>query len=186
MLQRLVRVLLLMKDIRKQIPSQNADERRRQQKVGFCQPLYEGSENLQIHIWAFLSVLIAAQSAAPAEYMRHLGLEELVNPEDRRNAIKNHFTGHLKDGKSLSEHLSLEDCLHLGDFIMMDMAAQLRLWFGHRLFLTEHGDIGIGPETLQLGDEISVLVGCRSPAILRSSGPTTCILVSHLYLALRI
>jgi hypothetical protein len=159
----------------KMIPSQNSDAKKKQQEVQFLQPLRVGAGNLQKHIWAFVSVLIHEQSIEnPEAFMHSLGLEDLISPLNRRDAIRTHFTGYLKDGKRFSENLNLEQCLHLGDDIVVDMTARLRSWREHKLFLTHSGDVGIGPSYLSVGDDVVVLAGCQNPAILRGPDESGC------------
>lgn len=41
--------------------------------------------------------------------------------------------------------------------------------FGRFLFVTEEGQLGLAPEECQPGDVLAVLLGCRSPMVLRST-----------------
>jgi hypothetical protein len=40
-----------------------------------------------------------------------------------------------------------------------------------RLFLTDTGYLGMGPQSLEVGDEVSVVLGCPSPLVLRQRDP---------------
>jgi hypothetical protein len=62
---------------------------------------------------------------------------------------------------------NIQDPIERDHSARMYLTMMCRTMSGRAFFITQNGHIGIGPDDIEAGDQITVLYGCRTPLILR-------------------
>ncbi len=84
--------------------------------------------------------------------------------------VQARILGDVSDGEDVTEGISIDEALDLGQDLWIPIETKMMKNQKHRLFQTNSGYLGIGPRTMRSGDNVSVLFGCRTPVVLRSTG----------------
>ena len=153
-----------------------------------------GSRNKEKTPWEKIFRAVTADGALHGSLWirkggRQRSADELGNyyqrAENTRLALWEGFAAHFEDEPEAQDYEHFSKSISEGDFLQMQAAKTLaETMAGRAFFVSEKGYMGIGPWDIEAGDVVVVLLGVRTPFVLRpnaDAGPGSYSIIGDCY-----